>query len=77
MDQLLFFSRAKEKLLIFYDVGIDRMGTPLIKLQVRIDEWINLLKSFSFFNQRKITNHVEKFKKCVAEVNSEIISING
>ena len=77
MEKLLFISRTKKKLLIFYDIGADKMGLPLTNIKVRTDEWINLLKSFSFFDQKKITTHVEKFKKCVAEVNPEIIEIDG
>lgn len=77
MEKLLFVSRTKKKLLIFYDLGMEKMGLPLSSIQVRTSEWINLLKSFSFFDQEKITSLVEKFKKCVAEVNPEIILING
>ena len=76
-EKLSFFSRAKQKLLIFYDVGAEMMGTPLESLDVRIEEWINLLKSFSFFETERITPHVEKFKKCVADINQEIIQISG
>ena len=77
MEKLLFILRAKRKLLNFYDLGVNRQGIPLASLEVRIDEWINLLKGFTFFDQRKITTHVEKFKRCVAEINPEIITING
>lgn len=77
MEKLLFISRTKKKLLIFYDVGVENMGLPLKKIKVQTSEWINLLKSFSFFDQEKITSHVEKFKRCVAEVNPDIIIING
>jgi hypothetical protein len=77
MEKLLFLSRTKKKLLIFYDLGLEKMGLPLNSIKVRTNEWINLLKSFSFFDQTKITSLVEKFKKCVAEVNPEIIVIDG
>jgi hypothetical protein len=77
MEKLIFISRTKKKLLTFYDLGAEKMGLPLTTIRVRTDEWINLLKSFSFFDQRKITSNVEKFKRCVAEVNPEIIIIDG
>lgn len=76
-SKLSFFSRAKQKLLIFYDVGAEMMGTPLETLDVRIEEWINLLKSFSFFETDRLTPYVENFKKCVANINQEIIRISG
>lgn len=68
---------VKKKLLIFYDLDSEDIGIPLENIEIKIDEWINLLKIFPFFNQNQITYHVEKFKKCVAEINSEIILING
>ena len=77
MEKLIFLSRTKKKLLIFYDLGLEKIGLPLESIKVRTNEWINLLKSFSFFDQTKITNLVERFKKCVAEVNPEIIVIDG
>lgn len=76
LEKLLFLSRTKKKLLIFYDLGVEKMGLPLTSIKVRTDEWINLLKSFSFFDRQKITSNVEKFKRCVAEVNPEIIVID-
>lgn len=76
-DALYFIFHAKEKILAFYDIGVDKMGTPLETLTVEITDWINLLKSFPFFTNEDLLAKIERFKKHMSEENDALLEVSG
>ena len=76
-DGLDFLIKAKKKVLLFYGLGESNMSYPLTEITVRIAEWINLLKSFSFFGRDNVAYKIEIFKDFVSQQNPNMVEINA
>lgn len=72
-----FTIKGKRKVLLFYGLGEGNLGQPLSDLTIKISEWINLLKSFSFFGTENLSKKIEHFKQFVLEENENYLKING
>lgn len=75
-ESVIFAIEAKQRLLTFYDFGSKNLQIPLVSIPVPIKDWLNLLKSFSFF-QEGISKKLETFKKLLLEENEDLSNING
>lgn len=53
------------------------MDVPLTDISVKISDWMNLLKTFSFFNKKKIVKSIEKFKTHILEETDNVLDINA
>lgn len=76
-EALDFVVKAKRKLLGFYGSSSERMDRALDSLTVRVEDWINLLKSFPFFTSDNLLNKIERFKRHINEENENVLEING
>ena len=72
-----FLMKGKKKILLFFDIGENNMGYPLSKIGIKVSEWINLLKSFSFFGSENLSRKIESFKQFVIEENENFLEISG
>lgn len=72
-----FFMKGKRKVLLFYGLRENNLGQPLSQIPIKISEWINLLKSFSFFGTENLSRKIENFKQFIIEENEDFLSINA
>lgn len=75
VQSLKFILETKRRLLIFYDLG-SNMGISLSEVKVPIRDWLNLLKSFPFFNG-EVTKKLENFKRFLSEENEDLANVSG
>lgn len=75
-ESAIFVIEAKKRLLTFYDFGPKNLQISLDLIPVPIKDWLNLLKSFSFF-QGGISKKLETFKRLLLEENEDLSNVNG
>ena len=76
-ESCFFIYKAKQKILSFYDISENKMGTQLNTSTIKIGDWINLLKSFPFFTNENLLGKIERFKKHISDENESILEISG
>lgn len=76
-DSIQFLIKVKKRMLVYYGHEEKQMDIPLTEIHVKINDWIGLLKSFSFFKNENILRSIEKFKLHILEENENILNINA
>lgn len=76
-DALDFFIAGKQVLLQFYDINQKNMSFPIAGLEIKISDWMKILKCFWFFKNTKQTEKLEEFIKHVLVQNENYLTLNG
>ena len=76
-DCIDFFIAGKQVLLRFFNMNHKNLSQSLLKMDIKISEWMRILKGFWFFDNTKQTEKLEEFVKHVLVQNESFTPING
>lgn len=76
-EALDFFIAGKQVLLRFFDVSHKNLSFPIARLDIRISDWMKILKSFWFFGVNRQTDKLDEFVKHVLNQNENFLTLNG
>jgi len=76
-ETLDFFIAGKQVLLRFFDISHKNLSFPIAKLDIKISDWMKILKSFWFFGANKQTEKLDEFVKHVLTQNENYLTLNG
>lgn len=76
-EALDFFIAGKQVLLRFFDISHKNLSFPIAKLDIKISDWMKILKSFWFFGATKQTEKLDEFVKHVLTQNENYLTLNG